>query len=60
MAGSGHAVYQLGLQRLWAFMAMPFDLRVKHQILVYLHLKEDGGKNHLKSSISKAVCFVPQ
>lgn len=55
MVGSGHAVYQLGLQRLWAFMATPFDPRVKDQILVYLHLKEGRGRNHLKSSVSKAV-----
>lgn len=60
MVGSGHAVYQLGLQRQRAFMATPFDLRVKDQILVYLHLKEDRDKHHLKSSVSKAVYYVPQ
>lgn len=54
MEGSGHAVYQLGLQRQWAFMATPFDLRVKDQILVYLHSKEDRDKHHVKSNVSKA------
>lgn len=53
MVGSGHAVYQLGLQRQWAFMATPFDLRVKDQILVYLHLKEDRDKHHLKFNVPK-------
>lgn len=64
LVGSGHAVYQLGLQRQWAFMATPFDLRVKDQILVYLHFKsdrdgEDRGKHYLKSNASKAVFSVP-
>lgn len=64
LVGSGHAVYQLGLQRQWAFMATPFDLRVKDQILVYLHVKsdrdgEDRDKHYLKSDVSKAVFYVP-
>lgn len=60
MVGSGHAVYQLGPQRQWAFMATPFDLRVKDRILVYLHLKKDRDKQHLKFHVSKAVFYVPQ
>lgn len=64
LVGPGHAVYQLGLQRQWAFMATPFDLRVKDQILVYLHLKsnrdgEDRDKHYLESNVSKAVFYVP-